>query len=772
MRDKDIQKLELGKILERIKVYTSSPATERYMESLKPLRSEIKVREEVRDTETFLNLLRSGVNFPIGEFADIRPHLKRSKIEGATLSVKELFEILKVITTLRVVKDYLKRLSKEYPNLQKFEREIGTFKEVERELRHAIDDKGFLKDEASFELASLRKKIRSLERQIVESLEKFLEENSRLAADKVVTLRQGRYVVPLKTSYAKRLRGIAHGVSSTGKTTFFEPAFVVGLNNRLVELREAEEREIKKVLRYLTSVVGRRADDLLRSFEILVHLDWLLAKAKFGHQLGARFPEIVPDEVELRDTKHPLLVLNLGDPNVVPIDLILRKRERGLVITGPNTGGKTVALKTLGINALMVQMGIPIICAEGSKIRVFDKIFTDIGDEQDIEQNLSTFAGHIKNIADFLYKVDSNTLVLLDELGAGTDPVEGSALGRALLEYFERLNAYIVVTTHHTPIKLYALESSYYVPASVLFDEESLKPLYKLAYNTVGGSHALEIAYKLGIRKDIIERARQYLHAEVSAEYEKATQQLQKYAQEYHQKLKEVEELKRKIAESEEKVRKLKEELEREKLRRWKGAIKEAQEFLIKLKSEALKRLEEVKTKQEAEKLIKELSEEVKEKKEKLSQIEEIKVGEKYLYRGVPVRVLQVKGNKVQILSGALKLWVDKSDLEKPKPTEPIKAPPERKVEVKVQKGVPKRKGMAEVDLRGKTAEEAREELMRFLDKAHLSGVSLVRIIHGIGTGVLKRVTEEVLEETPYVAFYREGTPQEGGAGVTIAQLE
>ena len=772
MRDKDIQKLELGKILERIKVYTSSPATERYMENLKPLRSEIKVREEVRDTETFLNLLRSGVNFPIGEFADIRPHLKRSKIEGATLSVKELFEILKVITTLRVVKDYLKRLSKEYPNLQKFEREIGTFKEVERELRHAIDDKGFLKDEASFELASLRKKIRSLERQIVESLEKFLEENSRLAADKVVTLRQGRYVVPLKTSYAKRLRGIAHGVSSTGKTTFFEPAFVVGLNNRLVELREAEEREIKKVLRYLTSVVGRRADDLLRSFEILVHLDWLLAKAKFGHQLGARFPEIVPDEVELRDTKHPLLVLNLGDPNVVPIDLILRKRERGLVITGPNTGGKTVALKTLGINALMVQMGIPIICAEGSKIRVFDKIFTDIGDEQDIEQNLSTFAGHIKNIADFLYKVDSNTLVLLDELGAGTDPVEGSALGRALLEYFERLNAYIVVTTHHTPIKLYALESSYYVPASVLFDEESLKPLYKLAYNTVGGSHALEIAYKLGIRKDIIERARQYLHAEVSAEYEKATQQLQKYAQEYHQKLKEVEELKRKIAESEEKVRKLKEELEREKLRRWKGAIKEAQEFLIKLKSEALKRLEEVKTKQEAEKLIKELSEEVKEKKEKLSQIEEIKVGEKYLYRGVPVKVLQVKGNKVQILSGALKLWVDKSDLEKPKSTEPIKSPPERKVEVKVQKGVPKRKGMAEVDLRGKTAEEAREELMRFLDKAHLSGVSLVRIIHGIGTGVLKRVTEEVLEETPYVAFYREGTPQEGGAGVTIAQLE
>jgi len=772
MREKDIQKLELNKILRRVKQYSSSPATERYIDTLRPHRSELKVKEEVKDTESFLKILQSGFSVPIGGFEDIKPYLKKSKIEGAILSVRELFEILKVITTLRVLKDYLKRVSKEFPNLSKFWKEIGTFKEVESELRHAIDDKGFLKDEASFELASLRKQLRSLERQIVESLEKFIEENSRYVADKIVTLRQGRYVVALKTSYAKRLRGIAHGVSASGKTTFFEPAFVVGLNNRLVELREAEEREIKKVLKYLTSVVGKRADDLLRSFEILVHLDWLLAKAKFGLQLGARFPDIVPDEVYLKDTKHPLLVLNLGDQNVVPIDLILQKEKRGLVITGPNTGGKTVALKTLGLNVLMVQLGIPIICAEGSKIRVFDKVFTDIGDEQNIEQNLSTFAGHIKNIADFLYKVDSNSLVLLDELGAGTDPVEGSALGRAFLEYFEKVRSYVVVTTHHTPIKLYALESNYYTPASVLFDEETLKPLYKLAYNTVGGSHALEIAYKLGIRKDIIDRAKQFLHAEISADYERATQELQKYAQEYHLKLKEVEELKKRIAESEKKVKKLQEELEREKLRRWKGAIKEAEEFLIKLKAEALQKLEKVKTKTEAEELIKELSSTVREKKEKLSQIEEVKEGETYLYRGVPVKVLQVKGEKVLIQNGPLKIWVAKADLEKPKPTKPVKPPQERKVEVKIEKKLPRKKGMLEIDLRGKTAEEAKEELEKFLDKAHLSGASLVRIIHGIGTGVLKRVTEEVLENTPYVVFFREGNPNEGGAGVTVAQLE
>ncbi len=772
MREKDLQKLELKKVLDRVKLYASSPATEEYIDKQRPHRSEIKVREEVKDTETFLNLLRGGINFPLGDFPDIRSHLKRSKIEGAILSVGELFDILKVVTTLKVVKDYLKRLSKDFPNLRKFEEGIGTFREVERELRHAIDDKGLLKDEASFELASVRKKIRNLERQIIESLERFIEENPRLVADKVVTLRQGRYVVPVKTSYAKKLRGIAHGVSSTGKTTFFEPAFVVGLNNRLVELKEAEEREIRKVLKYLTSVVGKRADDLSRSFDVLVHLDWLLSKAKFGNDIGGRFPEFSPSEVYLKNTKHPLLVLNLGDQQVVPIDLILDSKSRGLVITGPNTGGKTVALKTLGLNVLLFQLGIPIICDEGSNLRVFDKVFTDIGDEQNIEQNLSTFAGHIKNIADFLYKVDSNTLVLLDELGAGTDPVEGSALGRALLEYFERLNSYVVVTTHHTPIKLYALESTYYTPASVLFDEETLQPLYKLAYNTVGGSHALEIAYKLGIRKDIIERARQYLHAEVSAEYERATQQLQKYAQEYHLKLKEVEELKKKIAESEEKVRKLREELEKEKLRRWKGAIKEAEDFLVKLKAEALKKLDQIRDKKEVEKLLEELSKEVREKKEKLSQIEEVKEGEKYLYRGAEVKVLQVKGKKVLVQRGPLKLWVAVADLEKPKPTQPVKAPPEKKVEVKVEKGVPKKKGMAEIDLRGKTAEEAREELIRFLDRAQVSGVNLVRIIHGIGTGVLKRVTEEVLEETPYVAFYREGTPQEGGAGVTIAQLE
>ncbi|RTZ58518.1 MAG: endonuclease MutS2 [Gammaproteobacteria bacterium] len=773
MREKDLLKLELSKILAKVKEYTSSPATREYIDRLRPHRQELKVREEVEDTRVFLNLLKSGLKLPIGEFEDVRPYLKRAKIEGAWLSAKELHEVLKVVTTLRVVKDYLKRLSKEYPNLRKYEGQIGSFKEIERELRHALDEKGFLKDEANFELASLRKRIRNLERQIVQTLERFIEENAKYVADRIVTLRQGRYVVALKTSYAKRIRGIAHGVSSSGKTTFFEPALVVGLNNRLVELREAEEREVKKVLRFLTSVVGKKADELLRSFEILVHLDWLWAKAKFGNEIGARFPEISPTEVYLKNTKHPLLVLNLGDQNVVAIDLILTRERRGLVITGPNTGGKTVALKTLGLNALMFQLGIPIICEEGSKLRVFDKIFTDIGDEQNIEQNLSTFAGHIKNIADFLYKTDSNTLVLIDELGAGTDPVEGSALGRALLEYFEKVNAYTVVTTHHTPIKLYALESTYYTPASVLFDEESLKPLYKLAYNTIGGSHALDIAQRLGLKRDIVEKARSYLKMEVSAEYEKATQELQKYAREYHEKLKEAEILKKQIEESEREIRKLREELEREKLRRWKGAIKEAEEFLITLKAQALQRIEEAKTKSEVEKLINELSQSVKEKKEKLSRIEEVKEGEKYLYKGSQVKALKVKGDKVLVQSGAFKIWVDKTDLEKPDPLKGTKTiPSERKVEIKVSSSLRKSKGMAEIDLRGKTAEEAKEELLKFLDKAHLSGVSLVRIIHGIGTGVLKRVTEEVLEETPYVAFYREGTPSEGGAGVTVAQLE
>ncbi|NPA13949.1 MAG: endonuclease MutS2 [Aquificae bacterium] len=773
MREKDLKKLELEKILNRIKVYTSSPATVNYIDTLRPHTSELKVKEEVQDTESFLKLLQSGLSVPISTFEDIKPWLKKSRLEGAILTVKELFEILKVIRTLRLLKDFLKRVQKEFPNLRKYENQIQTFREVESELSHAIDNKGLLKDEASFELASLRKQIRNLERQIVESLEKFIEENQRMVADKIVTLRQGRYVIPMKTSYTKRIRGISHGVSSTGKTTFFEPAFVVGLNNRLVELREAEEREIKKVLRYLTSVVGKRAQDLLKSFEVLVHLDWLVAKAKFGNELGARFPEITPNEVKLINTKHPLLVINLGSSQVVPIDLILTKDKRGLVITGPNTGGKTVALKTLALNALMVQMGIPIICDEGSQIRVFDKIFTDIGDEQNIEQNLSTFAGHIKNIADFLPKVDSNTLVLLDELGAGTDPVEGSALGRAFLEYFEKLRAYVVVTTHHTPIKLYALESEYYVPASVLFDEETLKPLYKLAYNTVGGSHALEIAYKLGIKKEIIDRAREFLHSEISADYERATQELQRYAQEYHLKLQEVEKLKKQIEEKERKIEALKQELEREKLRRWKGAIKEAEEFLISLKAQALEKIEKVKTQKEAQQLIEELSKEVKEKKEKLSQIEEVKEGQTYLYRSTPVKVLQVKGKKALVQNGPLKIWVSITDLEKPNALKPVKTvPQERKVEVKVDKKLPKKKGMVEIDLRGKTAEEARDELINFLDRAHLSGVNLVRIIHGIGTGVLKRVTEEVLEELPYVAFYREGTPQEGGAGVTIAQLE
>ena len=769
MGEKDLQKLEYYKILNYIKKFCSSPATEEFIENqVRPERNRIKVLNLIKDTQSFLNLLREGIAPPIEEFEKINHLIKRAKLEGAILSAGELLKILKVLQIFRNLKNFLKAHKERFKNLEEHYKELKSFLELEKLITENIDEKGIVKDSASYELMKIRKRIRELENRIKNYLEKFMQENPHYITDNIITLRQGRYVIPVKTSIAKRLKGISHGISSTGKTTFFEPAGIVALNNQCVELREEEERKIREILKKITEKIGKRAEEIKESYERLIYLDWTYAKAKFGIKIEGNFPIISEDEIELLNTKHPLLILTKKAEEVVPIDLKLESQKRGLIITGPNTGGKTVALKTLGLNVLMFQTGIPIPCSAHSKIKIFSNVFTDIGDEQNIEQNLSTFAGHIKNIASFINKCDSETLVLIDELGAGTDPVEGSAIGLALLEYFEQVGSYVVITTHHTPIKLYALSSNYYTPASVLFDEESLKPLYKLAYHTVGGSHALEIAQKLGLRKEIIERAKEYLHKEISPDYEKATKELQKYAYEYYTALEEIEKLKKQLLSQEEQIKKLKEELEREKYRRWKGVIREARDFLREFKEKAMQRLEEIKDKQSAKEILKELEEELTEHEKKVQETIEIEVGKRYEYRGKPALVLQLKGNKALIMVEGLKIWVSKNELQSLK--HPIKE--EGKVEIKVFNKVPSGKGKWEIKLLGKRREEAREELMKFLDKAHLSGAKIVKIIHGIGNGVLKKVCEEVLEETPYVVFYREGTPKEGGAGVTIAQLE
>ncbi|RLJ70577.1 DNA mismatch repair protein MutS2 [Hydrogenivirga caldilitoris] len=753
MREQDLQKLEFHKVKEKLKEFTNSPATNEVIENLSPMTSLEEINSEIELFNSFTQV--DGLT--LYNFEDIRELLKRSRIEGASLSVEEL---LKLQNTLKLIKEVRKVIGSEAENkvpLRRLSRRLHLFSSLENLIESTIDRRGFVKDEASEELFNLRKSIRGLEKEIMDRLESLLRrpDADKVFTDRIITLRNNRYVVPVKSSQVKKIFGIIHGTSSSGYTTYVEPQFVIQLNNKLTELKAREEEETIKVLRRITSYVGDFAPKIEESFETLVKIDLLQAKRKFAEAIGGKFPQLA-GHIELKEVKHPILALI--NPDTVPVNIVI-KEKKGLILTGPNTGGKTVALKTLGLVTLMVQSAIPVPVQEGSILRVFQRVFADIGDEQSIEQNLSTFSSHMTNIAQFLPNSDENTLVLLDELGAGTDPVEGSALGIGILEYLKKRGAWVFANTHHTPIKVYAVNSDYFVPGSVLFDRETLKPLYKIAYNTIGESMAFEVASRCGIPEEVIEIAKSSIKAE-GREYMSAMEKLSDYTREYEEKLEELENLKEELSKEKEKYEELYREYMEFKRRGWKEAYKEAKEYLRKLINEGQEVLKKAKTKEELEDFIREQEKQLKlfmPREEK----EEIKVGDMVEFMGKKGRVSQIKEGKAYVNLEGMRIWIDIDSLIKLKKTPGKKEP-------QVPKGTLAR---TEINLIGMDANTALLELEKFIEEAYAAGHKSVRVVHGIGKGVLKQVVHEFLSKSDKVRFYREAYPKEGGSGVTMVYL-
>ncbi|RME11088.1 MAG: endonuclease MutS2 [Aquificota bacterium] len=573
----------------------------------------------------------------------------------------------------------------------------------------------------------------------------------RVFSDKFVAYKNGRYVLPVKTTEVKKVVGVVHGTSSSGFTTYVEPQSVIELNNRLTTLRDEEEEEVRRILKKLSSMIGEQSQRLMEAFRTLVKVDYLNSVSQFSRAYGGRFPSM-GQHVELLGVKHPLLVFLKED--VVPLDIVI-KGKRGLVLTGPNTGGKTVALKTLGLCCLLFQSGIPIPLQEGT-LPVFENVFVDVGDEQSIEQGLATFTSHMVNIAEFLPHVKENTLVLLDELGAGTDPVEGSALGVAVLEYLREKMAFVLVNTHHTPIKVYALNSDYYTPASTLFDRESLKPLYRIVYDAVGESMALFVAQKCGMPEELIQKARRFLPAGFE-EYFTAREMLESYIREYQEKLRELQEererLEKMIAEQEAMLR----ELESRKKQEIRRAIEDVKERFEEFLHEAEKHMRSLKDRQKLRELFREKVEEAYKKERE----ETIEVGDWVEIFGSKGRVLEIREGKACLLAGGVRAWVKLSELRKTEPP-PEEQQPEKVFEIK-------RSSPSEINLTGFSVEEAITKLELFLQEAHSMGLKAVKIIHGYGT--LKRAVQEFLSSSPLVVFHREGYPKEGGAGTSLAYL-
>lgn len=756
MRERDLEKLEFNKVKEMLLGFAHSPATEERIRNLKPYTDRETIEKEIELAQAFFEI---GEDIPIYEFDDIRVFLNRAKLQGAILGVEDILKILNVIGLVKELRRVLGANIQKLPSLRRIHKKLHLFSPLENLIRASIDPRGFVKDEASDELLRVRKTIRIIEEEIRRRLESLINrpDSGKFLADRIITIRNGRYVIPVKTSQVKKIFGIVHGTSSSGYTTYIEPQFVIHLNNKLTQLKEQEEEEVRRVLQRISEYIGDYSKDLSESFEACVEVDFLQCKYRFKKLVNGKFPQF-GNWIELYGVKHPILMQVKEE--VVPVDIIL-KEKKGLILTGPNTGGKTVALKTLGLSVLLFQSAIPIPADENSKLPLFEKVFTDIGDEQSIEQSLSTFSAHMRNVAEFIGKSDNHTLVLIDELGAGTDPIEGSALGIGILEYLKERNAWVFITTHHTPIKLYATTSDYYVPASVLFDRETLKPLYKITYNTVGESMAFHIAKKYGIPEKVIEIAKKHI-GEFGEKYLQAMEKLSKYIQKYEEEHKKAEELRKELQKQKEDLEKLRREYEEAKRRGWKEAYREAKEYLRKLAHESQEILKKAKDK-------KEVKEFISRKKQELEKIvpqekSDIKVGDTVIFMGKKGKVLEIKGDKAYLHLDRFKMWVDVRELEKTSKYLPTEIP-------KVSVETPVKVERDTLNLVGKDINTATLELERFIEEAHSAGLKVVRIIHGIGSGKLKTAVKEALSKNEKVKFFRDAYPREGGSGVTVVYL-
>jgi len=703
--------------------------------------------------------------------------------KGGSLDGTTLYRIGWSLAPMRALREVLSTLRSDLPILWHVAESLPQLPQLEERLTASLDGDGSVRDEASVELAELRKRKRSVAQKLQERIHSYLTGRHRdLLSDPIVTQRSGRYVVPLKAEHRGKIKGIVHDTSSTGQTIFIEPEDVLQVGNSLREAEAAELAEIARILKALSQHVGRESNAIAAGVEAAGKIDFELAKARFGYSYRGTIPEITktPHSISIRNGAHPLL----DAETVVPLSLQLGFDYEVLLITGPNTGGKTVAMKTVGLFVAMSQSGLMVPAGE-VKVGPFAQLWADIGDEQSLHQSLSTFSGHIKNIAEALKGLRPGALVLLDEVGAGTDPAEGAALAKALLHTLRDGGARVMASTHYGELKVFAMNHEGFANASMEFDVKSLKPTYRLLVGTPGASHALKIAQRYGIPEGVIQLANENIGVE-GQDLERTLQNLetaQKHAQRAQGEADRLtSRLKQLEAETESKLTEA-EEAKRTARMRAHAAI---EDLLREIRLEATEVFEELKKEASAEAVQRakdrlaglqsagrELAEEFAPTPKEAKVAAEVK-----LVKGMSVRVEgqsmpgilleDPKGKTVRVQLGALKLNVAADKLtavaaEAAKPS----TPPRQHLGFKRAQAA-----VTEINLRELRAEQAKDELEKFIDDSILAGVPFVRIVHGKGEGILRTMTRELLRRHRGVRSFRDGEPAEGGHGVTIAHFE
>jgi DNA mismatch repair protein MutS2 len=782
--ERTLRVLEYTKIIDKLESYATSMIGKELVRELLPFTDPVRIEEGLQVTSEAAQILIQAERPPLGGIFDIRPQLKKASINGV-LAPEELLQVAATLRASRLMREFLTDKSDGLEVLPEWGGRLGSFPVLERELDRCIGPGGEILDSASTTLHNLRSQMKVLQGRIRDKLDAIIRssDNSKYLQELIVTMRNDRYVIPVKQEYRSLFPGIVHDQSASGATLFIEPMTVVEINNQLRIIETQENEEVHRILSELSGRVQDVAMSLASSLEILGRLDLAFAKGNYSLAINGIRPILSSDsKLDLHNARHPLLA-----GKVVPISVSLGKGFDTLVITGPNTGGKTVTLKTIGLLTLMAQAGLHIPAASGSEIAVFEKIFCDIGDEQSIEQSLSTFSSHLTQIVKIIEEAgDCHCLALLDELGAGTDPTEGAALAMSILTHLHQLNVRTVATTHYSELKAFAYQTPGIENASVEFDIQTLKPTYHLLIGVPGSSQAFEIALKLGLSSPIIERARSLISA-ATMKVEEMLRQIEID----HRKAREDRQI---TTEARLKGEQFKNqyELELEKFKREKAELLrqakvEARELLLETRRESenlLRKLREGRH-EELPGIVNEARQKIAGKlerlEEKTSEPErditinpaELKIGQKV--RAISLNqigtIFDIGNDSAQVQLGIMKVNLPFHDLEWVE---------DEKVQIKYrpkqlssETGLETAKNIsAELSLRGMTVDEALYELEKYLDKAIFAGLSRFRVIHGKGTGTLRSAVQQYLRENPMVKTSYIAEQNEGGMGATVVELK
>jgi DNA mismatch repair protein MutS2 len=778
MRERDLRVLEFHKIVGLTAALASSEPGRRAVQAIHPSGDRAEVAERLREAAEMASLRAHAGALPMQEFADQRAILLAAAREGTVLDGGALLSVRDFVLAARHVAAFMRSRVEPYPHLAAAAQNLAAPKELADALLGALADDGGLLDEASPQLARLRNRLRAerveLEARLARSLsapgmEPFVN-------DYLVTVRNHRFVLPLKLNYSERLAGIVQDRSVSGETLFVEPMWAVELNNRLMMLEREVEAEERRILGHLSAMVGGYSTELRMTFETMVALDALNARAILAERMRCVEPalgDFGESGVELLEARHPLLVA--AGHEAVPIDVRIAPGLHGIVISGPNTGGKTVALKTIGLLALMAQSGLLIPAREGSRLVVFRSIFADIGDEQSIEASLSSFAAHIANLSEMASALEEPALVILDEPGEGTDPVEGAALAIGLMTYLGRRKCLVAVATHSAAIKLHAYSRAGYEAAAVDFDAENLRPLYRLKPHTIGQSYGLAVAERLGLPGEIVTAAREAMPAG-AAEIERVLGILETERAEARAEAERLQDERRivseRAAEAEEAAMRGRERLERERER----VVAEGRAVIEELRRENAALAEEVRAERKSQR---ELSATLGRAAQRIEQIaphapaetgsaqEPLKVGERVEFGDIQGELVALAPGRAVVSRGGLRIEVAPERLRRARSRAVDRSEPR----VTVSAGERGDRAESELNLIGMRTTEALRRLEEFLDQAYLKNQGEVRVVHGIGSGALKKAVQDYLRESRYCADFRQADPHHGGAGATIVQL-